>query len=71
MYSIGALPAAVQKVFKLNPMMPLMQAYQIIFLQRQWPAWEALLPLVLLTVIVLVLGATFFLRRVGELVDEL
>ena len=70
-YSIGALPAAVQKVFKLNPMMPLIQAYQTIFLQRQWPAWESLLQLLLLTVLVLVLGAMFFLRRVGELVDEL
>ena len=70
-YSIGEVPAAVQKVFKLNPMMPLIQAYQTIFLQRQWPAWESLLPLLLLTVLVLVLGAMFFLRRVGELVDEL
>ena len=48
-----------------------MQAYQTVFLERQWPAWGDLLPLLVLTLIFLVLGASFFLRRVGELVDEL
>ena len=60
-----------KRVLELNPMAPLMQAYQTVFLERQWPAWGDLLPLLVLTLIFLVLGASFFLRRVGELVDEL
>ena len=41
--------------------------------RRGWLALglaAALLPLLVLTLIFLVLGASFFLRRVGELVDE-
>lgn len=70
-YTASSLPPAARRVLELNPMAPLMQAYQTIFLERQWPAWGPLLPLLVLTLIFLVLGASFFLRRVGELVDEL
>ena len=55
----------------LNPMQPLMAAYQQIFLDKTLPAFGPLLPLAILTVIFLLLGAGFFLARVGELVDEL
>ena len=70
-YTAASLPSAARRVLDLNPMAPLMQAYQTVFLERQWPAWGPLLPLLVLTLIFLVLGASFFLRRVGELVDEL
>ncbi len=70
-YPASALPDEVRPWLTLNPMAPLMRAYQAIFLERQWPAWDSLLPLTMLTVFFLVLGGLFFLRRVGELVDEL
>lgn len=70
-YTWTALPAGVQAVLKFNPMQPLILAYQGIFLDRLWPNFFDLWPLVLLTLFFLLLGAHFFLSRVGELVDEL
>lgn len=70
-YTIQALPARGQELMKLNPMQPLIGAYQQIFLDKTLPAVTPLLPLMVLTVIFLFLGAVFFMARVGEMVDEL
>ncbi|GAB2479728.1 MAG: ABC transporter permease [Comamonas sp.] len=70
-YTLPALPEKVRGLMALNPMQPLMAAYQQIFLDKTAPAIGPLLPLAALTVVFLLLGAGFFLARVGELVDEL
>ncbi len=70
-YTISSLPKAARDIFKFNPMLPLIEAYQTLFLDRTMPDFVSLLPLAGLTVLLLLLGASFFLARVGELVDEL
>ncbi|ARU03648.1 ABC transporter [Comamonas serinivorans] len=70
-YTMQALPERVRSLLAFNPMQPLVSAYQQIFLDQSWPAVGPLLPLAALTLVVLVLGGSFFLARVGELVDEL
>ena len=70
-YTFPALPEDVRKALSYNPMLPLIQAYQTVFLDKVWPDFMALLPLGALTALFLLLGASFFLLRVGELVDEL
>lgn len=70
-YLATSLPPLAQSLLVLNPLAPLMRGYQSIFLDRQWPDWSSLLPLAAVTFVVLILGAGLFLRRVGELVDEL
>ena len=70
-YTFNTLPAKAQAVLQFNPMLPLILGYQRIFLDQQWPNYRSLLALTLLTIVLLALGAKFFLARVGELVDEL
>ncbi|MEJ5150766.1 ABC transporter permease [Comamonas sp. MYb396] len=70
-YTLPALPGKVRDLMMLNPMQPLIAAYQQIFLDKTIPAVGPLLPLIALTAIFLVLGAVFFISRVGEMVDEL
>lgn len=70
-YTLPALPPQVRSLVALNPMQPLMAAYQQIFLDKTLPAFGPLLPLLMLTAGFLLLGAYFFQARVGELVDEL
>lgn len=70
-YTLPALPEGVSSAMQYNPMQPLMAAYQTIFLVREMPDFTSLAPLAVLTVLFLLLGAHFFLARVGELVDEL
>lgn len=70
-YTLPSLPEGVRSAMQYNPMQPLMAAYQTIFLAREMPDFTSLAPLAVLTVFFLLLGAHFFLARVGELVDEL
>lgn len=70
-YVFDSLPAAARAVLQYNPMRPLMSAYQTLFLSQGMPDFSGLAPLALLTFFFLILGARFFLSRVGELVDEL
>jgi lipopolysaccharide transport system permease protein len=70
-YPAEIVPERFQMLLALNPLKPLMMAYQRIFLDQQWPDFASLLPLSLVTVGLLAFGLWFFLRRAGELVDEL
>ncbi|QIL70099.1 ABC transporter permease [Diaphorobacter sp. HDW4B] len=70
-YTMGSLPAGAQKAFQYNPLQPLISGYQQIFLDGTVPDFAKLLPLTLITFMLLILAARFFMKRVGELVDEL
>lgn len=70
-YTLPSLPEDAQSLLKNNPMQPLMAAYQHLFLTQSMPDFLSLWPLAVLTLLFLLLGAYFFLSRVGELVDEL
>lgn len=70
-YTIGALPERARPIIQANPMTPLMQNYQQIFLTHNWPTWPPLLNLTIISALLLLLAGWFFLARVGELVDEL
>ena len=70
-YVFDSLPEAARNALQYNPLQPLMVAYQTLFLNQRLPDFASLLPLAVLTVFFLLLGARFFLSRVGELVDEL
>lgn len=70
-YTPQALPESVRAYLWLNPLQPLMAAYQDIWLGHTLPDYATLLPLAGLTLGVLALAAHFFQARVGELVDEL
>lgn len=70
-YTVQVLPERVQSLMRFNPMQPLMEAYQGVFLDHRIPDFESLTPFAVTTLVVLVVGGGFFLKRVGELVDEL
>ncbi|MEO8248718.1 MAG: ABC transporter permease [Burkholderiales bacterium] len=70
-YTFAALPENVRGWIALNPLLPLFAAYQTVFLDQSVPDFSALVPLAVATLALLLLGAGFFLARVGELVDEL
>ena len=70
-YTFSALPEAAKAILQYNPMLPLIQAYQTVLLDQRWPDFASLLPLTVMAVLLLLLGARLFLGRVGEMVDEL
>jgi lipopolysaccharide transport system permease protein len=70
-YPADIVPERFQGLLALNPFKSLIMAYQGIFLYQQWPDFSSLLPLALMTAFLLAVGLWFFLRRAGEMVDEL
>lgn len=70
-YPVAALPEAVRGWLSLNPMAPLIMAYQDVIVKHAWPQWGSLLPITVLALLLCVLGMRLFRKRAGEMVDEL
>jgi lipopolysaccharide transport system permease protein len=70
-YSTATLPQSARALIYLNPMTPLAQAYQGIFVYRQVPTWHTLWPVTLLAFALCALGLFLFRRHAGDMVDEL
>jgi lipopolysaccharide transport system permease protein len=70
-YSQTILPEAVRPLMAWNPMAAIVAAYQSILVNAQWPRWESLIPVALESLALCALAIVLFLRRSGEMVDEL
>lgn len=70
-YPLASLPDWAQRIVMLNPMTPLVEAYQGIFVQGALPLWASLWPTAALACVLCFLGMRLFQKRAGEIVDEL
>jgi len=70
-YTPGILPAGVRDALPFNPAYGLIAGYQSIFLDHAWPDWHLLANAMVLTALLLVVAARLYVRRAGELADEL
>jgi lipopolysaccharide transport system permease protein len=70
-YSVTILPERFQSLMSLNPMAPLIAAYQTILVSGHWPNWQALWPVTVLALLLCALGFRLFKKHAGEMVDEL
>lgn len=70
-YPLPIVHEKIRNLIALNPMVPLITAYQDILVSGFWPQWETLIPVTLLGIMLCVMGAQLFRKRAGEMVDEL
>jgi lipopolysaccharide transport system permease protein len=70
-YPRNILPERVKVLLNLNPMAPVIDAYQTIFVNQAWPNWLSLWPTAVLAGIFCTLGLHLFKNNIGEMVDEL
>lgn len=70
-YPPSILPDNVVPLLAWNPMFPLVQAYQGIFVQGLWPQWGNLLPMAVISCVMCILALSLYRKRSGEMVDEL
>lgn len=70
-YPVTILPERARRLIELNPLTPLVQAYQEIILYHQWPQWSHFIPHALGALLALAAGFMVFNRLSGEMVDEL
>jgi lipopolysaccharide transport system permease protein len=70
-YSEAILPDAIKPYMYINPMAPVVAAYQGILVSQQWPQWEGLWPMAVLAAMLCLLGLHLFKKNVDDMVDEL
>jgi lipopolysaccharide transport system permease protein len=70
-YPLSTLPDWVQKLVMLNPMTPVINAYQMILVHDALPPWRQLAPVFVLGMLFCFIGLWLFRRHAGEMVDEL
>lgn len=70
-YSATILPESIRPLMAYNPMATLTAAYQTILVTGQWPNWQTLWPVALLSLLLCALGFRLFKTHAGEMVDEL
>ena len=70
-YPVTILPERLQPLVLLNPMAGLAGAYQTILVRGQWPNWQSLWPVAVLSIVLCVFGFQLFRKHAAEMVDEL
>lgn len=70
-YPANILPERIKPFMALNPMAPVISAYQSIFVHQSWPNWTTLWPTAVLAGLLCLLGVHLFKKNAGEMVDEL
>lgn len=70
-YPATILPERVRTLMALNPIAPVIEAYQAIFVHQNWPNWTSLLPTTAWAAILCLLGIHLFKNNAGEMVDEI
>lgn len=70
-YEASSVPAALQPVYRLNPMAPMVDAYREVLIAGRWPAPATLLSLTIIAFGVLLAGMVVFRRASHRFADEL
>lgn len=70
-YTQNILPETLRELSYMNPLIPLIEAYQQIIYLHRAPDWSGLIPLTIISLGLVVVAQTIFRRAQGELVDAL
>ncbi len=70
-YPIGVLPDWAATLMQLNPLLPLMEAYQGILVASRWPDWGRIAPMAAISLLLCVYSVALFRKHAGDMVDEL
>ncbi len=70
-YSQSILPENIRPLMAWNPMASIVTAYQGIVVTGRWPQWDSLIPVTVASLVLCAFAIRLFLKRSGEMVDEL
>ena len=70
-YPIAILPSYIRPLVEINPMTPLVGAFQAVLVYQRWPDWASLWSPLLISILLCGVGLLLFRARSGEIVDEL
>lgn len=70
-YPMSIVPDSVRPFFAFNPLVPIIGAYQKVFVTGEWPEWSTLVYPLVAALVLCALGLALYRRNVGDMVDEL
>jgi len=70
-YPMNAIPLSFQSIIRWNPMASIVEGFQTVLVQKEWPDWPSLQFVSCLAILFCVLGISLFRKHSGEMVDEL
>ena len=70
-YPLNILPEYAQAIVMLNPMTPIVIAYQNIFVYGSWPVWGTLVQPTIVTLSLIVIATLIYRKHADEMVDEI
>jgi len=70
-YPLNVIPLDFQSIIRWNPMASIVEAFQVVLVQNQWPDWPSLKWVSFLSILFCVLGLGLFRKHSAEMVDEL
>ncbi|MFH8135001.1 ABC transporter permease [Pantoea osteomyelitidis] len=70
-YVMSTLPEWAQGILKYNPLATLVDNYQKIIIHQETIDWSAMLPVIVITLCLCLLGIYLFKRHAADMVDEL
>jgi lipopolysaccharide transport system permease protein len=70
-YPVSILPEWAATMMQLNPLLPLMEGYQVILVSGGWPDWGRVAVVAFLSITLCVFSVMLFKKHAGDIVDEL
>jgi lipopolysaccharide transport system permease protein len=70
-YPLSIIPESLRPMMQWNPMALIVEGFQTVFIQRDWPNWGSLWFVIFLALAFCILGVRMFHRNVGDMMDEL
>jgi lipopolysaccharide transport system permease protein len=70
-YPASIIPDDLRSIMWINPIYPLIQGFQVIFVEAKWPNWSSLLPVTILALFLCALSLRLFRNNSADMVDEL
>jgi lipopolysaccharide transport system permease protein len=70
-YSAKILPEQARSIIEFNPMTSIMAAYQNVLVLGEWPDWQRLSIVALLSAVLCATAVHLFRKHSGDMVDEL
>jgi len=70
-YPINVIPPSFQSIIRWNPITSIVEGFQVVLVQKQWPDWQSLWFISCLAILFCLVGLSLFRKHSGEMVDEL
>lgn len=70
-YQLSIIPEPFRHYVGLNPLVPIFESYQRIFVNQLWPQWDSLYIVATVAVLLNIIAGLMYQSKYGQILDEL